>query len=177
MRMQPQAITTIGTAARQAGVGVETIRFYERRGLVSQPGKPATSGARHYPRETVTRIRFIRQAQQLGFSLRQIADLLALRASPNADSAEVRAAAEAKLGEIERKVAQLRAIEAELRALLAICPGGGGLDCCSIMDALAQPPQARTPTSNGGTDENHAVPNHRDALRRLRRNRQGAART
>jgi MerR family mercuric resistance operon transcriptional regulator len=177
MRTQVPAITTIGMAARQAGVGIETIRFYERRGLVLQPGKPALSGARHYPPETVACIRFIRQAQQLGFSLRQIADLLALRASPNADSAEVRAAAEARLAEVEHKMAQLSAVRSALRALLAVCPGGGGLDACSIMDALAQPPRQQTRPNNGGTDENHAAPNRRDALRRLCRNRQDAART
>ena len=170
MRTQSPLVITIGTAARQAGVGVETIRFYERRGLVRQPGKPAASGARHYPPETVARIRFIRQAQQLGFSLRQIADLLALRAAPDADSAEVRIAAQARLAEIERKMAQLREMRAALRTLLAACPGGGGLEACSIMDALTHPSRP-TPSDNGGTDEDHDFPDRRHALRRLRRDR------
>ena len=63
---------TIGKAARGAGVGVETIRFYERKGLIEQPRKPQDAGFRVYPEETVHRIRFIRQAQELGFSLREI---------------------------------------------------------------------------------------------------------
>nr|MDA8249615.1 MerR family transcriptional regulator [Rhodospirillales bacterium] len=66
MQKPPPLVTTIGAAARQAGVSVETIRFYERSLLVRQPSKSAASGARHYPPETVARIRFIRQAQQLG---------------------------------------------------------------------------------------------------------------
>ncbi len=73
---------TIGEAARRAGVGVETIRFYERRKLISQPPKPSGGGYRSYPEETVDRIRFVRQAQELGFSLREIVDLLSLRADP-----------------------------------------------------------------------------------------------
>ena len=175
MQKPPSLVTTIGAAARQAGIGVETIRFYERRGLVSQPGKPAASGARHYPLETVARLRFIRQAQQLGFSLRQIADLLALRAAPDADSAEVRIAAQARLAEIERKMAQLREMRAALRTLLAACPGGGGLECCSIMDALTHPSRRQTPRDNGGTDEDHDLPDQRHAVRRLRRDRQDVA--
>jgi len=174
MQTRPPLVTTIGVAARQARVGVETIRFYERRGLVRQPSKPAASGARHYPPETVARIRFIRQAQQLGFSLHQIAELLALRAAPDADSADVRAAAQAKLAEVERKMAQLREVRAALRTLLAACPGGGGLEACSIMDALTRPSRL-TPSGNGDTDEDHDFPDQRHAVRRLRRNRQNAA--
>jgi MerR family copper efflux transcriptional regulator len=129
---------TIGEAARQAGVGVETIRFYERRGLVEQPRMPAGRHVRIYPAETVTRIRFIRQAQQLGFSLREIEELLALRADPNADCSEVRAQAVAKLHEVEEKVERLRQIGAALEAVIAVCPGAGGLEACSILDKLAE---------------------------------------
>ena len=67
---------TIGTAARKAGVGVETIRFYERKGLIDRPPKPLDSGFRVYPDEAVRRVRFIRQAQKIGFSLREIDELL-----------------------------------------------------------------------------------------------------
>ena len=73
---------TIGEAARRAGVGVETIRFYERRGLIDRPQKPQGAGFRVYAPEQVRRIRFIREAQQIGFSLREIAELLALEADP-----------------------------------------------------------------------------------------------
>ncbi len=81
---------TISNAARQAEVGIETIRFYERRGLIEQPPTPVGSGFRVYPEETVQRIRFIRQAQEIGFSLREIDELLSLRADPAADSSDVR---------------------------------------------------------------------------------------
>jgi len=175
MQKPPPLVTTIGAAARQAGVGVETIRFYERSLLVRQPSKPAAAGARHYPPETVARIRFIRQAQQLGFTLRQIGELLALRAAPDADCADVRIAAEAKLAEVARKMAQLRAVRAALKTLLAACPGGGGLEACSIMDALTHPSRRQTPRDNGGTDADHDFPDQRHALRRLRRDRQDVA--
>ena len=88
---------TIGKAARNADAGVETIRFYERQGLIAQPPKPL-SGYRIYSYETVKRIRFIRQAQALGFSLREIRELLSLKADPSADCADVRDQAEAKRG-------------------------------------------------------------------------------
>ncbi len=104
---------TIGEAAQRAGVGVETIRFYERRKLITQPPKPAGGGYRTYPEETVDRIRFVRQAQELGFSLREIVDLLSLRADPRADSADVRTRACRKLEEVDRKIGQLKHMRAE----------------------------------------------------------------
>ncbi len=117
---------TIGKAARMAGVGVETIRFYERRGLIEQPPKPALGGFRAYPDETVRRIRFIRQAQELGFSLREIDDLLSLRADPSSDAGDVRERAEAKLTEVNRKIGELERIRTALETLLAACPGDRG---------------------------------------------------
>ena len=127
---------TISEAARAAGVGVETIRFYERRGLIHRPPKPEGPGYRVYPEDMVKRIRFIRQAQQLGFSLREIEELLSLRADPSADCSDVRAQAVTKLQEIWRKIEQLQEIGTALEALIAVCPGHGGLQACSIMDML-----------------------------------------
>jgi MerR family mercuric resistance operon transcriptional regulator len=138
---------TIGKAARKAGVGIETIRFYERRGLIEQPPKPATSGFRSYPEETVERIRFIRQAQELGFSLREVCELLDLRADPRADAADVRARAAAKLTNVNDKMRQLRRIKDALETLIAACPGHGTLGCCSIMEAL----EGHAASDNGGT--------------------------
>jgi MerR family mercuric resistance operon transcriptional regulator len=77
----------ISEAARAAAVGVETVRYYERRGLIERPPRPATGGYRSYPPDTVQRILFIRQAQGLGFTLSEIEELLALRADPSADCA------------------------------------------------------------------------------------------
>lgn len=147
---------TIGKAARRAGVGVETIRFYEREGLIRQPRKPATSGFRSYPDETVERIRFIRQAQELGFSLREVSELLALRADPSADASGVHARAAAKLDQVNAKIHQLQRIRQALKTLLAACPGGGALRCCSIMETL----------------EGHAVADGRGAHDEKRRKKQ-----
>ncbi len=127
---------TIGRAARAAGVGVETIRFYERKGLIEQPLKPRDAGFRVYPAEAVRRIRFIHEAQEIGFSLRETGELLSLRADPSADSADVRQRAIAKRDEVERKIAHLQEIHAALEELISACPGEGALRQCSIMEAL-----------------------------------------
>jgi DNA-binding transcriptional MerR regulator/copper chaperone CopZ len=148
---------TIAHAAQAAGVGVETIRFYERRGLIARPRKPANGGFRQYDAETVARIRFVRQAQELGFSLREIEDLLSLRADPQADCAEVRAQAITKRDEVEQKIVQLQRIRAALETLVASCPGSGALRACTILDAIdhvqteqsgAQPAHAKMGTTN-----------------------------
>lgn len=128
---------TIGRAAERAGVGVETIRFYERRGLIKQPPRPRSGGYRFYEDAVVERIRFIRQAQELGFSLREIKELLSLRADPAADCSDVRVQAVAKREEVDRKMAQLQHMRAALDVLIASCPGGGALRACTIIDALS----------------------------------------
>lgn len=128
---------TISRAAERAGVGVETIRFYERRGLIAQPPRPRSGGYRFYDDAVVERVRFIRQAQELGFSLREVADLLSLRADPAADCGDVRVQAVAKREDVDRKIAQLRQMRAALDALIASCPGGGALRACTIIEALS----------------------------------------
>ncbi|NJO23990.1 MAG: MerR family DNA-binding protein [Sphingomonadales bacterium] len=127
---------TIGRVARTAAVGVETIRFYERRGLIEQPPKPNGSGPRLYSGAVVARVRFIRQAQQLGFSLREIRELLALRADRRTDCSKVRKQAQAKLADVEERIGRLQQIAGALQTLIARCPGRGRLQTCSIMDAL-----------------------------------------
>jgi MerR family mercuric resistance operon transcriptional regulator len=128
---------TISQVARRAGCGVETIRFYERQGLIEQPPKPA-AGFRRYPSAIVDRVRFIRQAQGLGFSLREIDELLSLRADPKADCADVRSRASAKLEEVGRKIAELERIREALAELIEACPGQGAARTCSILEALAR---------------------------------------
>ncbi len=125
---------TIAKAAREAGVNIETVRFYERKGLIERP--PKGEGYRVYSRDQVARIRFIKEAQQIGFSLAEIKELLALRADPNADCSAVQQQAMAKQEEVRRKIERLREIDAALDTLIAACPGQGAVDCCSIMDAL-----------------------------------------
>ena len=125
---------TIGRAAREAGVNIETVRFYERRGLIERPPKGA--GYRIYSPDQVARIRFIKEAQQIGFTLTEIGQLLTLRADPAGDCAEVRQQAVAKQQEVRRKIQQLQQIDAALETLIAACPGSGALQACSIMDVL-----------------------------------------
>jgi MerR family mercuric resistance operon transcriptional regulator len=127
---------TIGKAAEKAGVGVETIRFYERRGLIEQPRKPGDAGFRVYSTDTIQRVRFIRRAQDLGFSLRQIQELLALRTDPSADCGDVRATATAKVEEVNQKIAELKEILAALHTVIDACPGRGALGACTILEAL-----------------------------------------
>src|SRR6266481_3588033 len=125
---------TIGRAAREADVNIETVRFYERRGLIERP--PKGEGYRIYSSEQVARIRFIKEAQQIGFSLTEIGELLTLRADPAADCSDVRRQAIGKRQEVRRKIEQLQQIDAALETLIAACPGRGALQACSIMDAL-----------------------------------------
>lgn len=125
---------TIGRTAREAGVNIETVRFYERRGLIEQP--PKGYGYRVYSADQVARIRFIKEAQQIGFTLSEIGELLTLRADPSADCSDVRRQAVAKLEEVHRKIEQLQRVGAALETLIAACPRRGALQECSIMDAL-----------------------------------------
>ncbi len=127
---------TISKAANHAGIGIETVRFYERRGLITQPRKPAAGGFRDYPPETVSRLRFIREAQELGFSLDEIAELLSLRADPKANCAQVQRRAEAKRAEVRRKIERLQDIGTALDRLILACPGKGTLGACSILESL-----------------------------------------
>ena len=126
---------TIGSLAKQAGVGVETVRFYERRGLVRQPPRPS-SGYRIYTDEALKRIRFVRNAQALGFSLQEIKDLLALRQAPANSCTVVKSRAAAKAADVARRVKDLQWIQAALERLATGCPGSGSLDGCAILAAF-----------------------------------------
>ncbi|MBI3452481.1 MAG: MerR family transcriptional regulator [Rhodospirillales bacterium] len=135
---------TIGRLAEIAGVGVETVRFYERKGLIDCPRRPQR-GFRIYPDSAVGRIRFIRQAQDLGFTLREIDELLSLRADPATDCAKVWKQATIKLADVGDKIARLQRIKGALEELIAACPRRGALRACSIMEALGQPPKISAP--------------------------------
>jgi len=127
---------TIGKLARAADVGVETVRFYERKGLIEKPHRP-NGGFRRYPAEAAERIRFIRQAQELGFSLQEIAELLSLRADPKTECADVRDRARVKLSEVNAKIERLQSIRSALEGLIGTCPGRGGTESCTILDGLS----------------------------------------
>jgi MerR family mercuric resistance operon transcriptional regulator len=126
---------TIGQVASRAGVGVETIRFYERKRLIEHPERPL-GGYRKYGPEVVSRVRFIRRAKELGFSLREIAELLALRLDLELSCDEVRSRAEAKIGDIELRMATLGRMKKALENLVTACVARGSTDTCPILAAL-----------------------------------------
>ena len=125
---------SIGNVARLAGVGIETIRFYEREGLIAEPPRKE-SGYRQYPEATVSRIRFIKRAKTLGFSLQEIKDLLFLRIDPGTTCDYVLRRAETKLRDIEEKIQTLQRMKKALSALAATCPGQGPVSDCPMLEA------------------------------------------
>ena len=134
---------SIGQVAEAAGVGVETVRFYQRQGLVEEPAREGTRH-RRYPQETVARIRFIRGAQNLGFSLKEIEDLMALRIAPGTSKAEIKARAQEKVDEIEEKTRDLQRMRDTLLKLIGSCEGTGTLEDCPILNAFdGGPPQGQ----------------------------------
>ncbi len=126
---------TIGQLAKQAGIGVETVRFYERTALLDRPPRTA-SGYRQYSRDVVRRIRFIRLAKELGFSLKEVAELLCLRVDPETTCAEVKAQAEDKIADIDAKLQDLQRMKETLVQLVTTCSGRGPISQCPILDAL-----------------------------------------
>jgi MerR family transcriptional regulator, copper efflux regulator len=129
----------IGEAAEQAGVNVQTIRYYERRGLLPRPARRA-SGYRELAPDTVRLVRFIRRAQDLGFSLDEVAELLRLRRTRQ-DRARVRAVASRRLRQIDGKITELVAMREALRRLIHACRAGATLEC-PILEALEGGPTA-----------------------------------
>ena len=123
---------TIGEVAKQAHVRIETLRYYERTGLVASPPRSG-SNYRLYPQETVRRVQFIKRAQQLGFSLKEITELLALRATPQTPCADIRTRTLAKITAIEEKIRVLHAMKHALTQLVAACPGQGEITDCPIL--------------------------------------------
>ena len=128
---------TIGQLAQRAGVGVETVRFYEREGLILEPPR-RPSGYRDYPIETVARIVFIRRAKELGFALREINELLELRVRPRRNCAQVKQSADAKIADIEGKIAALRRIKRALKSLTKACEARTPTTECPILASLGQ---------------------------------------
>ena len=125
---------TIGKLANAAGVGIDTVRFYERAGLLNKPQRTA-SGYRLYAESDVARLRFIRRAKALGFSLEEIAELLRLN-DGGGRRAAVRAVAGQRLAEIEQKLSELSLMRDALRRLVLRCHGDGPLAGCPIIDAV-----------------------------------------
>lgn len=126
---------TTGEVAKQGGVNLETIRYYERRGLLAKPPRTA-SGYRMFTPDAVRRLRFIRHAQALGFSLEEIQELLTLRVTRGKSCADLQSRAQTKLVQIDEKIRSLRAMRKALTQVTTACPGKGPLTECSILDAL-----------------------------------------
>lgn len=126
---------TIGALARSAGVGADTVRYYEREGLLPKPARTA-SGYRTYAPDAASRLRFIRRAKDLGFSLGDIRDLLALSSDRDHGVHGVRQRAQARLDEVEQRLRELRRMQRGLKDLINACPGQGTLESCPILGAL-----------------------------------------
>ena len=156
------ATLTIGRLAQQAGVNVESVRFYQRRGLLAEPARPL-GGIRRYDDDDARRIRFIKQSQTLGFTLDEVAELLALDDGRHCHEAEALAAG--KLAVVRERIAQLRRIERLLTGLVTQCRCNTGAVRCPLIEGMhdlsvpppvprkssapAAGPEARAPRASG----------------------------
>lgn len=134
---------TIGQVAKAAGVGVETIRFYEREGLIPEPAR-RESGYREYPLETIQRLRFIRLAKKLGFTLREIHELLELRVESGQPCGGVLRITQAKIADIERRILNLDKIMQTLAGLAVDCEHRNPTERCPILGALEKNEESST---------------------------------
>jgi len=144
----------IGQLAKKAKVKVETVRYYERRGLLPDPPR-RESGYRIYSEDDVTRIQFIKHAQKLGFTLNEVSELLSLRVDPDTTCADVRKRAEIKLNDIEGKIRALQQMKIALTRLVKLCKGGSSTEC-SILQAL------NSGDFESGRDGNEGSPTRND---------------
>lgn len=122
--------------AKHGGVNLETIRYYERRGLLPKPPR-TPAGYRTFGADAVRRLHFIKRAQDLGFALKEIKELLALRVDARTSCADVRKRAEAKIADLDQKLRALRAMKRALLRLTVACVGRGPVSACPILESLA----------------------------------------
>ncbi len=127
----------IGALARAAGVGIDAIRFYEREGVLPEPAR-RPSGYREYEEATVQDLRFIKRAKQLGFSLGEISELLAMERNPKATAGDVQRLAEEKLAELDDKIRSLKRMKKALQKVTEDCPGKGPTQGCPILLSLTE---------------------------------------
>ncbi len=125
----------IGEVAKAAGVGIDAVRFYEREGLLPEPAR-RPSGYREYSPDAVTDLRFIKRAKELGFSLKEISELLSLEREPNSTAGDIKRLAEQKLTDLEDKIRSLQRMKRALRKVAESCPGRGPTSDCSILRSL-----------------------------------------
>jgi MerR family copper efflux transcriptional regulator len=131
------SLLSIGQLAKRAGVAIDTVRYYERDGLLSPSGR-LPSGYRRYGEAELKRLRFIRRAKALGFSLADIRVLLSLSRERNV--AKVKRAAQTRLADVESRIHELERIRNGLQTLIAACPGHGDAANCPILAALSEDP-------------------------------------
>jgi len=124
---------TIGKLAKQANVTIETIRYYQRKGLLTEPTKP-TTGYRKYPQEAIAQLCFIKRAQQSGFTLKEIAELLSL---DNKHCADIQKVAEQKRQQIDEQLKDLTELRNALDTLIKGCQQNKSTDQCSLIDAFS----------------------------------------
>lgn len=126
---------SIGQVAKRCGLTVETIRFYEKLGLILEPQR-TESGYRQYPEDAVARLQFIQRSKELGFSLKEIEELLLLKESPDTSSHDIKSHAEAKIQDINQKIYDLEQMKTSLARLTRSCQGKGPAQECEILAAL-----------------------------------------
>ena len=133
--MKTVTTLSIGELAEAVGVGVQAIRFYEREGVIATPAR-TRAGYRQYEASAIAQLRFIRRAQELGFTLKEIRELIALETVDGADCEDVFQAATAKVDAVQKKIDDLSRMKAELETLIHSCTGGVPVRQCKIMECL-----------------------------------------
>jgi|TARA_B100000809_G_C15110512_1_gene520418 Hg(II)-responsive transcriptional regulator len=128
---------TIGKVAQQAGIGIETVRFYERSGLIRDPDR-TPAGYRQYGEDAVLRLRFIKRAKEVGFSLKEIKELLSLQVNPRRSCARVQDVTDKKIREVDAKIEDLQRMRRSLAGLLRDCRNNTRTSRCPILDSLAE---------------------------------------
>jgi Hg(II)-responsive transcriptional regulator len=126
---------SVGQLAKNTRVNIETIRYYERRGLIPPPPR-RESGYRQFSKDTIARVRFIKRAQEVGFTLKEISELLSLRVAPDTTCADFKERTLGKISEVEQKIRALQRIKKALVKLKAACRGQGPTSECTILGAL-----------------------------------------
>lgn len=135
MKPTTQQFLSIGKVSKLSGVSIETIRFYETKGLVHEPSR-RESGYRQYESDVLTRLRFIKKAQDLGFSLSEIKQLLMLEMNPKTTRAEIKSIAQEKILNIQNKIKDLQQMQKTLMQLTEQCSGKGKIQGCPILEAF-----------------------------------------
>ena len=128
-------LLNIGQVAKQTGVTVETVRFYEKQGLIEPPQR-SQSGYRQYPEETTRRVHFIQHAKEVGFTLKEIGELLAMRQEPGTSCSDIKLRATQKIEAVDQKIRDLKRIREALARMILKCHGRGDLSNCPILEEL-----------------------------------------